>query len=343
MRVSRPRPLPTIIRIFLFGSLISLAMILPTPNILRAQTEWSPIPTMDFDKIEAFLQLSEKNRQVSLMEQSKGLLNQLPLLLASESALLEGYKNAYAAVVLNADRDKIQAWEQKNKALFESDGFVPALQLHVQYLIATLTKIMGDDEAALALTQKWILDFLGTGPNFKTVAQQALLTESVSQSLFLRAPLDALTPKQRHVTYITPTGPRPPKTSSGTLGRVKTPVGMLAELKQWYVGPLVNIPEVHRVNVIGHFRNNKNPKLFEEWKRNLSLEQEMAERRGLLESFIMNRRPWILWQTGKDYALFGRPGEAANIMVVAIKESPRCADYDKIVADIRRIIAEFKK
>lgn len=345
-RVSRPRLWPTGMRRFLLSGLTGLALILPAMNSLWAQTDEMPTLTMDFNEIEAFLQLTEKNRRAALVEQANILTNQLALIVASESSLLEGYKNAYEAVVLNADRDKIQAWQQKSKALFESDGFVPALQLHVQYLIATLVKRLGNDEAALALTQKWISDFMGAGPKFKAIAQQPLITESVSQSLFLRAPTDALALKARHVTYVAPTGPNLPKKSPGPTAQVTAPASLLAELKQWYVGPLVNIPEVHRVNVIGYFRNNKNSVLFAEWKRNLNLEQELTEQKGSPEqqaAFLTNRRPWILWQIGKDYTLFDRPGAAANIMVMALKESPNCADYDKIVADIRRIIEESKQ
>jgi hypothetical protein len=45
---------------------------------------------------------------------------------------------------------------------------------------------------------------------------------------------------------------------------------------------------------------------------------------------------------GKDYAAFNQPRRAVDVMVVALKESPRCSDYDTIVAEILKIIAETR-
>ncbi|MBU4212299.1 MAG: hypothetical protein KKD33_06925, partial [Verrucomicrobia bacterium] len=49
------------------------------------------------------------------------------------------------------------------------------------------------------------------------------------------------------------------------------------------------------------------------------------------------------WQRGKDYAAFHQPRKAVDVMVMALKESPRCSDYDAIVAEILKIIAETRK
>ena len=57
---------------------------------------------------------------------------------------------------------------------------------------------------------------------------------------------------------------------------------------------------------------------------------------------MLNRRAWLLWQMGKDYAAFRQPRNAVDVMVVALKESPRCSDYEAIVAEILKIIAETR-
>ena len=45
---------------------------------------------------------------------------------------------------------------------------------------------------------------------------------------------------------------------------------------------------------------------------------------------------------GKDYNFFGQREKAVQVMVTALKNSPLCEDYDKIAADMRKIIDEAK-
>lgn len=289
-------------------------------------------PAPDFSDVEAFLRQSKLERQQVITTQAKALLNQLTMLLAKDSALLEAYKNAYANVNFEGtenDRAKANAWENDNKALFKDDAFMWALRAHAQYLVATLNKVLGEDENAIRLTCLWMDNFPRTEEKFALVAKSPLLKGGIAGSVFLKATLRAGAPAA-------PSAAR--KTSP--------PTDLLRGLTNWHQGDLTNLAELHRVNVIGYYRSRRDPRIFQEWQKNIGLEQAAAERSGLTaqkDAFTLNRRAWLLWQMGKDYAAVNQPRKAVDSMVVALKESPRCSDYDAIVAEILKIIAETRK
>ncbi|MFA5043634.1 MAG: hypothetical protein WC381_10285 [Kiritimatiellia bacterium] len=291
----------------------------------------NPNASPDFSDVEAFLRQSKfENRQI-VTNQAKALLGQLNMLLAKDSALLEGYKNAYASVHFEGtekDRAKAGAWENDNKAVFKSDAFMWALRAHVQYLAATLNKVLGKDESAIRLTRLWIDNFPRTEKKFESIAKSPLLKGGIAGSVFLKAGL--------------PTDSRP---VPGAVFKTSAPIDLLRGLSNWHLGDLTNLAELHRVNVIGYYRSRQDPRIFKEWLENIALEQEAAERSGLVvqkDAFMQNRRAWLLWQAGKDYAAFHQPRKAVGIMVMALKESPHCADYDAIAAEILQIIAETR-
>jgi len=282
--------------------------------------------------VEDFLRQSKLERQQVITTQAKALLGQLTILLAKNSALLEAYKNAYANVNFKGtehDRVKVSAWENDNKAMFKDDAFMWALRAHVQYLVATLNKVLGEDEKAVRLTCLWIDNFPRTEEKFALVAKSPLFKGGISGSVFLKANLRAGSPS----------------TSSAVL-KTSPPIDLLRGLSNWHQGDLTNLAEMHRVNVIGYYRSRQNPRIFQEWQKNIGLEQEAAERSGLIaqkDAFTLNRRVWLLWQMGKDYAVFHQPRKAVDVMVMALKENPRCSDYDAIVAAILKIIDETRK
>ena len=132
----------------------------------------------------------------------------------------------------------------------------------------------------------------------------------------------------------------------GSSKKVSAPIDFLRGLANWYQDDLTNLAEIHRVNIIGYYRDRRDPLIFQEWQKNISLEQAIAERSGLIarrDAFILNRRAWLLWQMGKDYALFNQSRKAVDVMLLAIKDSPRCSDYDSIVAEIVNVITEARK
>ena len=286
----------------------------------------------DFSDVEAFLQQSQADRQQVINTQAKALLSQLTTLLTKDHTLLEAYKNAYINVTFEGtdkDRAKASAWENDNKATFKSDAFIWALRAHVQYLVATLNKVLGEDEKAIQLTCLWIDNFPRTEEKFALVSKSPLLKGGISGSVFLKANLRA--------------GAQP---APNAAHKTSPPNDLLLGLSNWYGGDLTNLTEMHRVNVIGYYRSQRNPLIFQEWQKNIALEQEAAGRSGLTaqkDAFMLNRRAWLLWQMGKDYAIFHQPRKAVDVMVMALKESPRCSDYDAIVEEILRIIDETRE
>ena len=298
-----------------------------------AANEQSADAAPDFSDVEAFLRQSKLENQQVITTQAKDLLGQLKTLQAKDGALLEAYKNAYARINFEGtakDRAKANAWENDNKAMFKSEAFTWALRAHAQYLVATLNKVLGEDEEALRLTLLWMDNFPRTDEKFALAAKSPLLKGGIAGSLFLKASLRPAAP---------------PASAPGAVIKLSPPADLLRGLANWYQGDLTNLAELHRVNVIGYYRSKQDPRIFQEWQKNIGLEQEAAERGGLTaqkETFTLNRRAWLLWQMGKDYAAFRQPRKAVDVMVTALKESPRCADYDAIVAQILKIIAETR-
>lgn len=257
------------------------------------------------------------------------LHSQLSALLANDGSLLEGYKNAYEAVNFEGDAKehaKVKAWELENKSRFKDDGFILAIRLHVQYLMTTMIKKAGEDEEAIKQIKNWVEAFPRTAEKFRLVGKQQILTGGVAGSVFMKAGPQAFNPK-----------------GGGMNVRVLPQMDMLQGFDSWYLGDLTRYPDVYRVNVIGHLRVKQDARIFDEWKTVIRYEQEAAERDGLAarrENFIQQRRPWLLWQVGRDYVLFRQFRQGVDLMVQALRESPRCQDYEKIVADIRNAIAE---
>lgn len=286
----------------------------------------------DFSDVEAFLRQTKLEKQQVVTNQAKALLGQLTTLLAKDSSLLEGYKSAYAnAHFAGAEKDRakaVNAWEHDNKALFKTEDFMWALRAHVQYLVATLCKVLSEDEHAIRLTCLWIDNFPRTEERFALVAKSPLLKDGISGSVFLKANPHA-----------------GPPSVSGAAFKTSPPTDLLRKLPNWYLGDLTDPAEMHRVNVIGYYRRQRDPRIFQEWQKNVGLEQALVERSGQIaqkEAFTLNRRAWLLWQLGKDYAIFHQPRKAVDVLVVALKECPRCADYDAIVAEIWKIINETR-
>lgn len=319
-------------RNLIFGAMGICCWLLGTTGLVDGQNV-NAVP--DFSDVEAFLRQSKLESQQAVSTQAKALLGQLKTLLAKDSALLEAYKNAYANVNFEGtqkDRAKASAWEIDNKAMFKAEAFMWALRAHVQYLVATMNKVLGEDENAVRLTCLWMDNFPRTEEKFALVAKSPLLKGGISGSVFLKANLRAGAPAASSTALKT----SPP---------IDPPIDLLRGLPNWYQGDLTNLAELHRVNVIGYYRSRRDPQIFQEWQKNIGLEQEAAERSGLIaqkDAFTLNRRAWLLWQMGKDYAVFRQPRKAVDVMVMALKESPRCSDYDAIVAEILKIIAETR-
>jgi tetratricopeptide (TPR) repeat protein len=320
-----PRPMT---RSLMFGVLGICCWLLGATGLLGGQ-DVNAAP--DFSDVESFLRQSKLESRQVVTTQAKALLGQLNTLLAKDSTLLAAYKNAYANVHFEGtekDRAKANAWENDNRAAFKTEAFMWALRAHVQYLVATLNKVLGEDENAIRLTRLWIDNFPRTEEKFALVAKSPLLKGGISGSVFLKANLRAGSPSTSNAAH---------KTSPL--------IDLLHGLSNWHQGDLTNLAELHRVNIIGYYRSQQDPQIFQEWQKNIGLEQEAAERSGLIvqkEAFALNRRAWLLWQMGKDYAAFHQPRKAVDVMVMALKESPRCSDYDTIVAEILEIIAETR-
>ncbi len=287
-------------------------MALHPTSALKAQSV--PPPT-DFSDIETFLTQAETERRGGLMGQINGLTSRLNAILANDTTLLNAYKDVYSDVNFEGAKKEhasVKAWEEKNKALFHDPDFLWALRAHVRYLLITLTKRAGEDAAAVQQTIEWIQSFPKTPEKFQKAAASEILRNDIAGSAFLRS---------------------------------DNSTALLQGIPNWQTRDLANLPELHRINVLGWLRAKKDPQLFTQWEMNIALEQEAAERDGLAakrQHFLTHRRPWLLWQVGKDYAAFGQRRQAVEVMVRALKESPRCEDYDRIVAEIRKIIAEAR-
>lgn len=275
----------------------------------------TPAPS-DFSDIESFLKQVETERKKTLFSETDLLARQWNSCLASDVALVAAYKDAYETVHFEGakkEQASIKAWEEKSKGMFRDDDFLAALRLHVRYLVITLVKRSGDDEAAMKMTMEWINAFPKDGERFRKVSGLEILRKGLADSPFVK-----------------------------TSGAPRFVLG----IPSWHAGDLGNLGEVHRVNVIGWLRSKSDPRLLAEWDTNLRMEEELAIREGLAarrEEFGRNRRPWLMLQAGKDLVFVGQRRQGVDLMVRALRESPRSDYYDAIVAEVRRVIAEARQ
>jgi hypothetical protein len=276
----------------------------------------APVAPSDFSDIESFLNQVEAERKKSLFSETDLLARQWNGYLASDAALVAAYKDAYEAVHFEGAKKEhanVKAWEDKNKALFRDDDFLAAMRLHVRYLVISLVKRSGDDEAAMKMIMEWMNSFPKDGDRFRKVSGQEILKKGLAESPFVK----------------TSAAPR-----------------FVLGIPSWHAGDLGNLGEIHRVNVIGWLRSKSDPRLLAEWDTNLRMEEELAIREGLAarrEEFGRNRRPWLMLQAGKDLVFVGQRRQGVDLMVRALRESPRSAYYDAIVAEVRRVIAEARQ
>jgi hypothetical protein len=331
---------------FFFAVLVCVPGLRAADVAAAAEPATPPAPStastkeMSLDEVEALLLKMDRDRQDLLTGQIKGLYGQLSPLLAQNALLVDAYKCAYEFVNFEGDAKehvKAKEWEQKSKPMFQDDAFQFALKAHVQYLLASLMKRAGDDENAVKMTKEWLAAFPTAPDKFKELMRQEILTGGIANSVFLRASSQSYDFSTRRVMMGTGRG------SSGASGQQ---VSLLQGIPNWYMGSLVDLPEIHRVNIIAYLRGKQDPRIFDEWKYNLTLEQQKSEREGLAvhrEDFLLHRRPWLMWQVGRDQIAYGQPRQAVETMISVLKESPRCKDYDGIVADIRRAITEARK
>lgn len=270
----------------------------------------------DFSDIETFLNQVEAERKKTLFSETDVLARQWNSYLASDAALVAAYKDAYEAVHFEGAKKEhasVKAWEDKNKAMFRDEDFLAALRLHVRYLVITLVKRSGDDDGAIRMTMEWINSFPKDGDRFRRVSNQEVLRKGLADSPFVK----------------TTAAPR-----------------FVLGIPNWHTGDLGNVGDVHRTNVIGWYRSKSDPRLLAEWDTNLKIEEELALREGLAvrrEDFARNRRPWLMLQAGRDLVAAGQRRQGVDIMVRALRESPRSDHYDTIVAEIRKVIAEARQ
>jgi hypothetical protein len=290
---------------------------------------------LDFSDVEAFLKQSEKEHAGRVTGQAKTFYAQLERLLQSDRLLVDAYKDAYQAVNFGGElreTEKSKNWEQRQKGQLEDEGTAPALRLHVLYLMATLVKQAGDDERALQMTRDWAATFVKLREKIPDLSRRDPL-QGIGNSVFLLANSQTFTPG------------RSASLKNDPAAKASLQTDFLRGISHWQTGKINDPSEVLRVNVLGFLRGKQDSRIFDDWKLVLKTEQELALQSRLTvvrETFTIHRRPWLLWQTGKDYALFRQYRPAVNCMVQAIKESPRCNDYAEIVADIRRVIEEAK-
>lgn len=291
--------------------LLGVACALP----LRAQTNQTSSAADDFSDIEAFLKQSDTERKQSMSARVDAAITGVKGFMANDNALVNAYKDAYEAVNFEGAKKEhaaVKAWEDANKAMFKDDAFAWALRAHCRYLVATLMKKSGKDDEAARATMEWIENFPTTGDRVAKVAKYEVLTGGVGASVFLAASHQAV---------------------------------LAQGIPNWHVGDLTNLPEMHRQNLIGWLRSKKDDRIFEQWQYNIKLEEAAASLDGLAakkQDFARNRRPWLLWQVGRDFAFYGQKRKAAEVMKGALMESPTCTDYDAIEAEMWQLIGKTK-
>jgi hypothetical protein len=303
---------------------------------------------MTFDEVEALLKKTEEERGVTQKTKLDEMQKSLTKALIHETSTRNAYKEAYAGVMFeggNRDHVKFKDWADKNHDYLNDDCFVWVLRAHMQYILATIEKKRGNDEEALKLLRSWLDLFPKNNDDynkfrkFDPFPEKGVSTTKIIMNAVGRSGIERYKNFTKHDLFV-----------QGLNGSVflksEEATFMIDGLDHWYLGDLGNFPEVHRVNVIAYYRSKKDPKIFEEWEKNLKYEQHVFEREGLelkKNDFANQRKPALVLQMAKDYVAFEKPHEAVKVLLDVLKESPNCKEYGNIVAEIRRIISESKK
>lgn len=270
-------------------------------------------PQTSLDDIKKFVDQIELEHAHKQQGDITSILSTLQKALKTDEALLELYLGAMQNVRFGSAEgaaEKMEQWKTSNLPMLQSSDFAAALRLHVMFLQSALLKKMGEEEKALEISSR-------------IVTKVAAKLDEYGQYDVFRRPLR-----------------ESPMINMGARG------SLLQGIQDWYTGPLTNITELHRTNVIGMLRKLAKQAIFAEWEKNLQFEKSLAEKSPDPNApvlFKKERLPFLQWQVAKDHARFKEHRKAMDLMVAVLKGNPTHPEFDKMLADLKLWVEEAQQ
>ena len=272
-----------------------------------------PAPKDPFRDIERFIKTIQKTHDDKFEGSITSILNILQRALKSDKAMVEFYLGAFQNVRFGEGEQAalmMMTWKERNASLYQSTNFKNALRLHIMFLQSALLKKGGWEDKALDLSMK-------------IVQKAATRMNRFRQYGFIRKPL-----------------------STSPIINMGARKSVLQGIKDWYMGPLSNITEMHRQNVIAVMRNAEDLKVFIEWENNINMEKAFAEKSkdpNEMVRFRKERLPALKWQMATDYAAFKEYRKAMDLIVAALKPNPTHPQFDRMMADLKKWLEEARQ
>lgn len=260
-----------------------------------------------FDDIADFIEKIQTQRKQIIEGSAMQVLTSLERALRSDSSLVKAYITAYGMTKFGEGEvadSKLEAWKLQNQLELSDDDFKKALRIHATFLVSALLKSIGKDEKAIEFSKRVYSLAVGPGttPKIALYGKFDVIKRPLSQSPFI-----------------------------GYGGRENALVGV----RGWYTGPVTDIAELHRVNIMGPLRDAKSKDLFNEWKRNIQLEKALALERGQDDQFNSVHLPQLKWQMATDYIRFGQHRLGMDLVKSALEGNHMHPQFNRMVGDLK--------
>ena len=267
-----------------------------------------------FDDIEDFIDKIQTQRKQILEGGAKLVLSSLDRAMRSDSSLVKAYVTAYCKTKFGEGEvadSKLEMWKLQNQSMLSSTDFKKALRIHATFLMSALLKNLGKDEKAVEFSKRTYSLAVGADakPRIGRYAKYDVIKRPLSQSPFI-----------------------------GYGGRENALLG----LRGWYTGPVTEIAEMHRSNIMGPMRKAKSKDLFNEWKRNIQLEKTLALEKGQEEQFIEVRDPQLKWQMAADYVKYGQHRKAMDLMKKALDGNHMHPQFQRMIGDLKNWLSDAR-
>lgn len=267
-----------------------------------------------FDDVEDFIDKIQTQRKQIIEGGAKLVLSGLERAMRSDSSLVKAYVSAYGKTRFGegqAADSKLEMWKLQKQLMLSSAEFKKALRIHTTFLVSALLKSVGKEEKAIEFSQRTYSLAVGPGtkPRIGQYAKYDVIKRPLSQSPFI-----------------------------GYGGRQNALVG----IRGWYTGPITNIAELHRVNIMGPLRKAKSKLLFNEWKRNIQLEKALAIEKRQEDQFSKVRQPQLKWQMAADYIRYGQHRKGMDLMKSALEGNHMHPQFGRMVGDLKEWLSNAR-
>jgi hypothetical protein len=296
-----------------------------SPLALIAQAQ-APV---DSDALLKELDKIEVQRQDQMTNGLSSVINQLSGALGSPKDAVDLYEKAVFANRFEGqkqDEVEFNKWKQQEGEKMMEPVFLSALQFHIQYLIYTLKKVSGVENAnqvndLISYVQKYrdAEDTFSDGPKDpnKPANPRSALRDTKRYDELLQQPV-----------------------GQGPFAKFFQIEKQLDDVKDWEKKP-GNSRGIEDQSIFPVFRDKKDPNLLALWDKRIDYERQRAERSGLngdQSRFENEAYPNLLWSKAKDQLVLGDQSGGIHAMMDVIHTYPTNANFKQWLDELRGIL-----